>query len=67
MHNASLKQKTQYFLFQSVNENIMGDGSISVTHSSGNHTSSGSNPSAFVAIKYTSVENPNALPPEANV
>ena len=45
----------------------MGDGSISVTHSSGNHTSSGSNPSAFVATKYTSVENPNALPPEANV
>ena len=45
----------------------MGDGSISVTHSSGTHASSGSNPSAFIATKYTSVANPNALPPEANV
>ena len=45
----------------------MGDGNISVTHSSGNHAASGSNPSAFVATKYTSVANPNALPPEANV
>ena len=45
----------------------MGDGSISFTHSSGKHASNGSNPSAFVATKYTSVANPNALPPEANV
>ena len=42
------------------------DGNISVTQSSGNHAS-GTSPSAFVATKYTSVANPNALPPEANV
>merc|ERR1712223_59515 len=60
----SMQYKT---IEKSVNDNIMGDGSISVTHSSGTHASSGSNPSAFIAAKYTSVANPNPLPPEANV
>ena len=60
--------KTFRFLnaFQSVNDSMGVDGNISVTHSSGNHAA-GSSPSAFVATKYTSVANANALPPEANV
>ena len=44
----------------------MGDGNISVTHSSGHHATGGP-PSHFVETKYTSVANPNALPAEANV
>ena len=46
----------------------MGEGGISVTRSSGSQvTSSGGTPSTFIATKYTSVANPNALPPEENV
>ena len=45
---------------------IWGDTNISVTQSSGSHATGGP-PASFAATKYTSVANPNALPPEANV
>jgi Leucine-rich repeat (LRR) protein len=60
----SMQYKT---IEKTVNEN-MGEGGISVTRSSGSQvTSSGGPPSTFIATKYTSVANPNALPPEENV
>jgi hypothetical protein len=66
----SMQYKT---IEKSANENM--NGNISVTHSSGNHDKTGgggsgilsAGPTTFTATKYTSVANPNALPPEVNV